>query len=117
MGVDACARPRGSAGFIPRVVGGSVQGGVNHAWFAKITGCWVEDSWGRASPSGRLFQWSSGDVIVFGAWVEAEEMGVEAEQRDLGVERTALLMGRLGALRQTQQSRMTSRESGRGIVG
>lgn len=56
------------------VVGGSAQGGVNHAWFAKITGCWVEDSWGRASPSGRLFQWSSGDVIVFGAWVEAEEM-------------------------------------------
>lgn len=33
------------------------------------------------------------------------------------MERTVLLMGSMGALRQRQQSRMTSRDSGRGILG
>lgn len=41
--------------------------------------------------------------------------GDEEKQRGVGVERPAFLMGWLGALR--QRPRMTSRESGRGIVG
>lgn len=41
----------------------------------------------------------------------------EEKQRDLRVERTASPMGWMGAPRQRQQSRTTSRESGRGIVG
>lgn len=64
--------------------------------------------------------WEAVSVVQRGrnsVWGLGGGRGDGEKQRGLGVERMALLMGRLGALRQRQQSRMTSQESGRGIVG
>lgn len=57
------------------VVAGSVAGGVvSGVVYQDHSGFWAESHLGRANPLGKLFQWSSGDMIEVWAWLEAEEM-------------------------------------------